>query len=164
MQPELLGFTSHVACTMNVHRQNSRAGRGPWPAPCLAQCGQAWVPAFESQHWYCLGTGHSAPATFAKWFWPEQGCSRLGASAIGQQSGRTLDKLPAGSLLSQDAAATPPKDFFVCGPHILCPKHHSLSLGMKSPLFIGCGCLVGSRALSRASCNFLKATAHSTTW
>lgn len=33
-------------------------------------------------------------------------------------------------LLSQDVAVNPPKDFFVCGPLVLCPKH-SLSLSLS---------------------------------
>lgn len=42
------------------------------------------------------------------------------------------------SLLSQDVAVNPPKDFFVCCPLVLCPcTTLSLSLGMKSPLFTG---------------------------
>lgn len=53
---------------------------GPHP-PLLSVAQLGFLP------WYGPGTGHSAPATFAKWFWPEPNCSRLGISVVGQQSG-----------------------------------------------------------------------------
>lgn len=46
----LLGFTSHRTCAVNVHWQNPRPELGPWPAPYLAQCSPALVPALECLH------------------------------------------------------------------------------------------------------------------
>lgn len=72
---------------MNVLPQIPRPELGPWPPPSLAQRGPAWVPALECQHWYGPRRGHSAADPFAKCFWPELSCSRLGTSVVGQQSG-----------------------------------------------------------------------------
>lgn len=60
---------------------------GPWPPP--PSC-SAW-PSLGSRSQVPALVRPSdrpkAPATFAKPFWPELGCSRLGASVVGQQSG-----------------------------------------------------------------------------
>jgi hypothetical protein len=88
-----------------------------WSPLCPSQHGWTWgSPALTVSASMAWGA-YSAPASPAKWFWPQLGlAAALKAAAlvckplVSLQSGGAL---PTGSLLGKDVAVVQPKGFFV---------------------------------------------------